>query len=102
MGRKMFGMLNGQDPSLRDVGLAPQLAALACLYAAIDSVNLALMAAHPELQLVHPDHQPLTSAAGDILHATGDLHAAIVRYCSRLGLELLWLPNGVRSPPAEP
>jgi len=94
MGRKTFGMLNGQDPDLRDIAVAPQLAALACLYAATDAANLALLAAHPELRLTPPHPTSLiSSAAEDILHATADLHASIIHYCSRLGLQLLWLPD---------
>ncbi len=100
----MSGMLNGRDPGLRDVALAPQLAALACLHAAIDATTLAMMVAHPELRAHRPHRtahpNDLSTAAGDILDATRGLHASIVRYCTRLGLERLWTlrPSNVNPP----
>ena len=90
-----MGIINGYDPDLSHVALAPQLAALAALDTTRDLVTLALLAAHPELRpwpRPSTTDVPLLVLAADLLQALADLRPPTIRYCHRLGAERLWIP----------
>lgn len=74
-------MNHRREPSVEQLWIAPELASLAVLEAAIDIAILAMVAVHPEIQ--DPDRAEQTAslrAANIIIEDARALTAAIARY----------------------
>ena len=74
-------------PSVEQLGVAPELAALAVLEAAADTAVLALVAVYPEIQDLHEyDDSPELRVALDIIDAARAVAASVNRYWLALHL----------------